>query len=91
MYPKLAIFRNAWWNTLGNVINMSEGPLSGLTPTEKAAGKIISPASRATMKSITLMLIAEDVRYIPLQYSASRTTDLRLPGIHRCLVSKYRA
>ena len=64
MYPKLAIFPNAWWNTLGNVINMSEGPLSGLTPTEKAAGKIISPANKATKKSMMLMLTAEAVRLV---------------------------
>ncbi len=31
---------------------MSEGPLSGDTPTEKAAGKIIRPASTATSKSM---------------------------------------
>ena len=31
---------------------MSEGPLSGDTPTEKAAGNIIRPASTATSKSM---------------------------------------
>ena len=42
----------ACWNTLGSVMNTKEGPESGLMPTEKAAGNIISPAKMATMLSI---------------------------------------
>ena len=30
---------NAWRNTRGRVMKMSDGPESGLTPIEKAAGK----------------------------------------------------
>ena len=43
---------NAWLKTFGKVMKMSEGPLSGDTPTEKAAGKIIKPANTATSKSM---------------------------------------
>ena len=43
--------RDEYWNTFGNVIKTSEGPLSGWIPTEKAAGKIISPAITAIPES----------------------------------------
>ena len=33
-------------------MNIKEGPLSGFTPTENAAGKIINPAKTATKVSI---------------------------------------
>ena len=45
-------------------MNISDGPLSGLTPTEKAAGKMIRPANSATIKSITLIFTAADVRLV---------------------------
>ena len=54
----------ACWNTLGRVMKMSEGPLSGFTPTEKAAGKIISPARMATRQSMTPIWMAEFVRLV---------------------------
>ena len=38
-------------NTFGSVIKISCGPASGCTPKEKHAGKIISPAERATSVS----------------------------------------
>ena len=37
--------------TLGKVMNTSDGPLPGFTPTENAAGKITSPARIATKVS----------------------------------------
>ena len=43
---------NASWKTLGRVMNINDGPESGLMPTEKAAGNIMSPASIATSMSI---------------------------------------
>ena len=55
---------NAWLNTLGRVMNTSEGPLSGLTPTEKAAGKIISPARMAMQVSITAICTADFARLV---------------------------
>ena len=54
----------AWLNTLGRVMKMSEGPLSGFTPTEKAAGKIISPASTATAVSTSDTCRAELSRLV---------------------------
>ena len=45
----------ACWNTFGKVMKMSEGPLSGCTPTEKAAGNIIRPANTAiTVSMVTI-------------------------------------
>ena len=45
----------ASWNTFGKVMKMSEGPLSGCTPTEKAAGNIIKPANTAiTVSMVTI-------------------------------------
>ena len=54
----------ACWKTLGSVMKMSDGPESGLTPTEKAAGKIISPARMATMESMTPICTADFVRLV---------------------------
>ena len=50
-HPTSGMVLKACWNTLGSVMKMSEGPLSGLMPTEKAAGKIMSPAKMAIMVS----------------------------------------
>ena len=54
----------ACWNTLGSVMNISDGPLSGLTPTEKAAGNIMSPARMATRQSMTAICDADFVRSV---------------------------
>ena len=54
----------AWWNTLGRVMKMSDGPLSGSAPTEKAAGKIIRPASTATTVSITPIFTAVPAKLV---------------------------
>ena len=54
----------ACWNTLGSVMKMSDGPESGLTPTENAAGKIIRPARMATSESMTPIWMAELVRLV---------------------------
>ena len=43
---------NAIWKIFGRVMKTSVGPVSGLTPTESAAGKITSPARIATHVSI---------------------------------------
>ena len=48
-------------------MKMSEGPLSGLTPTENAAGNIIRPAKMATMLSITPICMADLVRLVCLE------------------------
>ena len=48
----IGIPEKACSKTFGKVIKIREGPLSGLIPTEKAAGKIIRPARIATMVSI---------------------------------------
>ena len=55
---------NACWKTFGNVMKISDGPLSGLTPTEKAAGNIISPARIATRQSINAICDADLVRLV---------------------------
>ena len=54
----------ACWKTLGSVMNISDGPLSGLTPTENAAGKIIIPARIATTLSMTEICTAEPARLV---------------------------
>ena len=64
MYPTTGTLLKACSNTLGRVMNISDGPLSGRTPTEAAAGKIIIPASMATRKSITLIWIADDASLV---------------------------
>src|SRR5574344_1546592 len=51
-YPTMGIDANACWKTLGKVMNTSDGPLSGLTPTENAAGNIMRPARMAIMVSM---------------------------------------
>ena len=50
------------WNTLGRVMKMREGPLSGSTPKEKQAGKMMSPAISATKVSREQMRTASLVR-----------------------------
>ena len=55
---------NARLNTLGRVMKMSDGPLSGWIPTEKAAGKIISPARIAMMESKMAICPADRNRLI---------------------------
>ena len=45
-------------------MKMSEGPLSGFTPTEKAAGNIISPARIATIQSMKAICDADLVRLV---------------------------
>ena len=57
----------ACWNTLGRVMKMSEGPLSGFTPTEKAAGNIMSPARMATTQSMTAICVADFVRLVDFE------------------------
>ncbi len=54
----------ACWNTLGRVMNTSEGPLSGFTPTAAAAGNIISPARIATTQSISATCVADFIRSV---------------------------
>ena len=49
----------ACWNTFGKVMNINAGPLSGFTPTEKAAGNIIKPARIAIMVSIPAIWIED--------------------------------
>ena len=58
------MLEKAWLKTLGRVMKMSDGPLSALTPTEKAAGKIISPARMATTQSMTPICTADDTRLV---------------------------
>jgi len=48
IYASMGTPLNACWNTLGSVIKIRLGPESGCMPTEKAAGKMIKPASIAT-------------------------------------------
>ena len=55
---------NACWKTLGRVMKMSDGPLSGLMPTENAAGKIIRPARMAMKVSMAMMLAAERTKLV---------------------------
>ena len=57
----------ASWKTFGRVMNISDGPLSGLTPTLNAAGKIISPARIAINVSIMPHCIAEPVRFVSFE------------------------
>ena len=64
MYPTMGTCAKAFWKTLGRVMKMSDGPLSGLTPTEKAAGKIISPASMAMSESMMPICHAERERSV---------------------------
>ena len=49
-------------NTLGSVMKIRLGPLSGLTPNVKQAGKMISPALMATKVSSTQMRAASPGR-----------------------------
>ena len=60
--PIIGIVAKASLNTLGSVMNISDGPESGLTPTEKAAGNIINPARMAMSESMTTMLTADFMR-----------------------------
>ncbi len=46
---------------LGSVMNTSPGPLSGLTPKAKQAGKIIRPAVKATKVSSPTISVASPV------------------------------
>ena len=55
---------NACWNTFGNVMKMSDGPLSGFTPTEKAAGNIMRPAKIATRQSMIAICDADFVKFV---------------------------
>ena len=66
-YPTTGTLLKACWNTFGRVMKISEGPLSGFTPTEKAAGKIISPARIATTESIMPIWTAEPVRFVDFE------------------------
>ena len=54
------------WKTLGKVMNSSEGPLSGFTPTEKAAGKMTSPANTAIKVSMPAICSADLARSVRL-------------------------
>ena len=63
-HPKAGLLPKACWNTFGSVIKINDGPLSGLTPTEKAAGKITNPARIATKKSMIPICMAEVVRFV---------------------------
>ena len=56
----------ASWNTFGKVMKMSEGPLSGCTPTEKAAGNIIKPANTAITVSMVTIRVADFNRLVCL-------------------------
>ena len=49
-------------NTLGRVTKISCGPESGCTPKEKQAGKMMSPADRATKVSRIQMLTDSPAR-----------------------------
>ena len=55
-------------NTLGRVMNSRFGPLSGLMPKLKQAGKIIRPETIATKVSSAIIHIASPVRrcYLPM-------------------------
>ena len=53
-------------NTFGSVIKIRLGPESGCMPTEKAAGKMINPASIATKVSMIPTLKAVLVRLVSL-------------------------
>ena len=71
MYPTTGIDEKACWKTLGSVMKMSDGPESGLTPTLKAAGKIISPARTATKESMMPICMAVLPRLVwRLKYEA---------------------
>ena len=50
--------------TLGSVMKISDGPLSGCTPTDMAAGKIISPARIATNVSMMEIWKAVPTRFV---------------------------
>ena len=60
--PIIGIVAKASLKTLGSVMNISDGPESGLTPTEKAVGKIINPAIMAMSVSMATMLTADFMR-----------------------------
>ena len=64
MRPKSGIAAKACWKTVGRVMNTSEAPLSGLTPTLNAAGKIIRPARMATSESTSEICTAEPSRLV---------------------------
>ncbi len=57
MHPKFD-HRVIETKTLGNVIKIKLGPLSGLIPKEKHAGKIINPATTATNVSNMATFVA---------------------------------
>lgn len=63
IYASMGTPLNACWNTLGRVIKIRLGPESGCMPTEKAAGKMINPASIATKVSMIPTLKAVLVRF----------------------------
>ena len=67
IYPMTGMPLKACWNTLGSVMKMSEGPLSGSTPTEKAAGNIMRPARMATTQSMMAICEAAFVRFVSLE------------------------
>ena len=48
-------------------MKISDGPLSGLTPTEKAAGNIIKPAKMAIAESTHYYDNGEDAYYMILK------------------------
>ena len=60
----MGMAENAWLKTFGRVMNTSDAPLSGLTPTEKAAGKIIRPARIAMNESTNEICTAEVSRLV---------------------------
>ena len=64
IYASMGTPLNACWNTLGRVIKIRLGPESGCMPTEKAAGKMINPASIATKVSMIPTLKAVLVRLV---------------------------
>ena len=66
IYARMGTPLNACWNTLGRVIKIRLGPESGCMPTEKAAGKMINPASIATKVSMIPTLKAVLVRLVSL-------------------------
>ena len=57
--PTIGIVSKAWRNTFGSVMNISDGPLSGCTPTENAAGNIINPARMAINESSSAICVAD--------------------------------
>ena len=49
----------ACWKTFGKVMNIRDGALSRLTPTEKATGNLIRPAIIATIVSMPTIWTAD--------------------------------